>query len=138
MRRCPCLSFRKGNDVLSDGMNPARRQARPRPYALALPSSLVIALACGDACMETRRSLGEDCLKNDDCLSGICSQLHCAASPPIIDARVTRSDGGDDAVGRSAEAATGIETGDALMDTATDASAESPPDAVADGNGTGD
>ena len=37
------------------------------------------------ACTETRRSLGEDCLKNDDCLSGICAQLACASTPVLLD-----------------------------------------------------
>jgi hypothetical protein len=40
----------------------------------------------GNACLETRRSLGEDCLKDDDCQSRICSQLRCAAAPPTTDA----------------------------------------------------
>lgn len=48
--------------------------------------AVLLALAApASACMETRRSLGEDCLKNDDCLSGVCSQLKCASSAPTID-----------------------------------------------------
>jgi hypothetical protein len=88
--------------------------------------------------METRRSLGEDCLKNDDCLSGVCSQLHCAASPPLIDAQVTRPEADDDAIDGPAEATTGVEAGDALVDTAGDTFAESAPDALMNGDGTGD
>jgi hypothetical protein len=45
----------------------------------------VAALVVG--CVETRHPLGEDCLKADDCLSGVCSQLHCAATPPTTDVR---------------------------------------------------
>ena len=44
-------------------------------------------LPTSSGCMETRRSLGEDCLKDEDCLSGTCLQLHCAAEPPTTDAR---------------------------------------------------
>ena len=48
---------------------------------------LVALSALVGACMETRRSLGEDCLKNDDCLSGVCSQLRCASVPTTTDTR---------------------------------------------------
>jgi hypothetical protein len=41
----------------------------------------------GNACLETRRSLGEDCLKDGDCQSGVCSQLRCAAAPPTTDTK---------------------------------------------------
>ncbi|MDP9151230.1 MAG: hypothetical protein M3O36_14990 [Myxococcota bacterium] len=52
-------------------------------------SSLLMLVALAGACSETRRALGEDCLKNVDCLSGICSQLRCAAQPYVIDAQIT-------------------------------------------------
>jgi hypothetical protein len=65
-------------------------------------------LACG--CMETRRALGDDCLKNDDCLSGICSQLHCAAPPPLIDAQLVSD------AAAEAPAAVGTVGGDASGD----------------------
>jgi hypothetical protein len=37
------------------------------------------------ACVELEGSLGSDCIKNQDCQSGVCSQLHCAAAPPLLD-----------------------------------------------------
>jgi hypothetical protein len=43
-------------------------------------------LALGSACTELRGSIGEDCLKDQDCLSGVCSELHCAPQPPLLDA----------------------------------------------------
>jgi hypothetical protein len=49
---------------------------------------LSVGVALSGACIQTKRSLGEDCLKNDDCLSGICSQLKCAAEPQLLDAEV--------------------------------------------------
>jgi len=51
--------------------------------------------------MQTRRAVGDDCLKDDDCLSGICSQLRCAAAPPTIDAQVVA----EAAAGPSSDAA---------------------------------
>ena len=44
------------------------------------------------ACTETRRSLGEDCLKDDDCLSGFCSQLQCSAPPQLLDGSILPQD----------------------------------------------
>jgi hypothetical protein len=40
--------------------------------------------ASAAGCQLTSRALGEDCLKDQDCLSGICSQLKCAAEPPLL------------------------------------------------------
>lgn len=41
------------------------------------------------ACTETRRTIGEDCLKADDCLSGVCSSQRCTAAPPLLDATMS-------------------------------------------------
>jgi hypothetical protein len=52
--------------------------------APALLSFFVVGwLASG--CSPSQRALGEECLKDQDCLSGYCSQLQCAAQPPILD-----------------------------------------------------
>ncbi|MDP9033272.1 MAG: hypothetical protein M3O50_00570 [Myxococcota bacterium] len=56
---------------------------------LLIHSTLLTLVALAGACTETRRALGEDCLKNVDCLSGICSQLRCAAQPYLSDAQIT-------------------------------------------------
>ena len=89
------------------------------------------------ACMETRRSTGDDCLKDDDCLSGVCFQLRCATAPPTVDAMavadatgappsgsvpdatVVQDDatGGDDAAqAQDEEAADGGSSADVLTD----------------------
>jgi hypothetical protein len=47
---------------------------------------LGLTVAAASACVESQRALGEDCLKDQDCLSGICAQLQCAAAPPVLDA----------------------------------------------------
>ena len=44
------------------------------------------------ACTDTRRSLGSDCLKDQDCLSGICTEYVCTAPPPLLDAMVDNAD----------------------------------------------
>ncbi|HXN32171.1 MAG TPA: hypothetical protein VN894_09925 [Polyangiaceae bacterium] len=68
-------------------MSPATVQGvRPWAIALAVSFPLLGGIVLAGACVETRRALGEDCLKDDDCLSGVCSQLRCAALPPTIDA----------------------------------------------------
>jgi hypothetical protein len=48
----------------------------------------VIGLVAGVvvACVELEGSLGSDCIKGQDCQSGVCSQLHCVAVPPLLDA----------------------------------------------------
>ena len=62
---------------------PAARVKRRMGGGARVAAVLIAFLA--SACMETRRSLGEDCLKNDDCLSGVCAQFLCASAPPTID-----------------------------------------------------
>jgi hypothetical protein len=49
-------------------------------------SALAVALAVGAfaACGETRRPIGDECLRGDDCLSGVCSARTCVAAPPLV------------------------------------------------------
>jgi hypothetical protein len=44
------------------------------------------------ACVQLKGSLGADCLKNEDCQSGVCTQLKCAEPGPVLEL-----DGGLDA-----------------------------------------
>ncbi|AKU96017.1 hypothetical protein AKJ09_02681 [Labilithrix luteola] len=37
------------------------------------------AIACG----ESRSPIGEECLRSDDCLSGVCSDRVCVSAPPL-------------------------------------------------------
>src|SRR5882672_703398 len=64
--------------------------------ALALFGLLAVATSIGGACADWRRSPGEDCLKDQDCLSGVCLQLRCAATPPYLDARVSEREAAAD------------------------------------------
>jgi hypothetical protein len=36
------------------------------------------------ACGETRSPIGEECLRGDDCLSGVCSARTCVAAPGLV------------------------------------------------------
>lgn len=36
------------------------------------------------ACGETRSPIGDECLRSDDCLSGVCSDRSCVAAPPLV------------------------------------------------------
>jgi hypothetical protein len=46
------------------------------------------------ACVELKGSLGASCLKDEDCQSGVCTQLKCAAQPSVLEL-----DAGADAAG---------------------------------------
>jgi hypothetical protein len=101
----------------------------PRRFpALVVFLSLFEGVFLPGACVETRRSLGEDCLKDDDCLSGVCAQLHCAALPPTHDASLAA----DGAVGNAVDAAPieAQESGDGPLG--------SSPDDSMDVDGSGD
>jgi hypothetical protein len=36
------------------------------------------------ACGETRSPIGDECLRGDDCLSGVCSSRTCVAAPMLV------------------------------------------------------
>jgi hypothetical protein len=109
-----------------------------------------VALGLAGACSQLQGSLGDDCLKGPDCLSGICSQFHCVAAPPLLegplasDASAPVTDGGDgglesegspsdDATIESAAPVPEASSPDATgspSDGAADAVDETPPDAA--------
>lgn len=51
--------------------------------ALASAMALATTFACL-ACGETRRPIGDECLRGDDCLSGVCSARTCVAAPALV------------------------------------------------------
>jgi len=53
---------------------------RRRPLLLALGLVLLAAAACG----ETRSPIGDECIRGEDCLSGVCSSRACVAAPPLV------------------------------------------------------
>jgi len=44
----------------------------------------VLAVAVIWACGETRRPIGDECLRDDDCLSGTCSARECVPAPSLV------------------------------------------------------
>jgi hypothetical protein len=92
----------------------------------AVVAGAVLAGVVAQGCAESRRADGQPCLKDQDCLSGICSQLACASAPPVLDAEV---DGpGVDAAVEAASEAGGA---DASADVAPDGPVDAPVDAPA-------
>jgi hypothetical protein len=41
-------------------------------------------LASAIACGETRRPIGDECLRGDDCLSGVCADRTCVSAPSLV------------------------------------------------------
>jgi hypothetical protein len=71
--------------VLSTRPRRGCRAAGAASWRLVLVLVGVAGIAAIVACAETRRGIGDACLKNDDCLSGVCSGLTCASQPPLLD-----------------------------------------------------
>ncbi len=103
-------------------------QSRSRARHLVPIVTVVLTLgALAFACADTKRILGEECIKSDDCQSGICTGQKCTAAPPLLDLDASATpdssapvDGGD-----------GGDAGDAADSGAVDSSAEAASDASA-------
>ncbi|HEX3345877.1 MAG TPA: hypothetical protein VHS09_14935 [Polyangiaceae bacterium] len=72
-------------------VSPLRGRARVLAFAVAGIAAVSLAYAC----VQTKRSPGDECLKSEDCLSGICSQLVCASPGPLTDDTPTNSEAGE-------------------------------------------
>lgn len=55
------------------------RRGKARAFVVAAASVSTLLGACG----ESRLSNGEACLRNDDCLSNVCSDRVCVPSPTL-------------------------------------------------------
>jgi hypothetical protein len=61
------------------------RGRRVHAFASAVAAALVVLLALiVSACGETRSPIGDECLRGDDCLSGVCSARTCVAAPTLV------------------------------------------------------
>jgi hypothetical protein len=69
---------------------------RSRTLPVAFFGALAM-LTVGVGCEETRRSLGEECLRNEDCLSGTCSARTCVSERPVVSTPVETPTPGVDA-----------------------------------------
>lgn len=94
--------------------------ARLGTAATALLVTCACALCIVTACTTTLRSVGEDCLKDEDCTSSICSQLKCAAAPIVLDGASEVPSGDASVSGADGDAAA-----DAPVDTSPHAEAAS-------------
>jgi hypothetical protein len=96
-----------------------------RAFVFILPLLAEVAFG-GAACTSSKFANGESCLKDEDCASGICSQLVCAAAPPLTNVEA-------DASPQPSEAAASDGAGDVAPETApVEAAAESGPESGAD------
>lgn len=84
-------------------MRGRRGRHGPARRALAAHAVLVCSLL---ACGETRRPIGEECIRSDDCLSGVCSARTCVSAPDRV------SGGGDDGADAGPRLAEGRDGGD--------------------------
>jgi hypothetical protein len=72
----------------------------PRTFAFVVV--VLVALGAVGACSEAGRSNGDSCLKDEDCLSGICEGQLCVASPTLL---LDATTGGDSSASDASEAA---------------------------------
>lgn len=99
----------------------SRRAARL--FATLGAPAAVLGLAV--ACAERRGSIGDDCLEDQDCLSGVCSGLRCVAAPPVL--------GSESGETGSPVAEAGEASSDALAEaTGDDGSSDAPADSSGD------
>jgi hypothetical protein len=71
--------------------------ARSVAKVLALLALGALTIGASGGCTDLPGGLGASCLKNQDCQSGVCSELVCAAAPPLLDAQFMPGDGSADA-----------------------------------------
>jgi len=99
--------------------------------AISVVGPVVVAAALGGGCTQIQRGLGESCLKDQDCLSGVCSQLACVAAPPLLDGAVTVPTASAEAGGRDATVDAAVAEASLESSSPGDA-APAPSDALAD------
>jgi hypothetical protein len=108
---------------------------------LAASGAVAIAIA---SCAELRGSVGDDCLKDQDCLSGVCTQLRCAAAPSVLEAGLPASEAStlpDTSTGAAEDATIdgpGADGGPDAPDGSTEAAADAADGGTAGRDGGGD
>jgi hypothetical protein len=95
------------------------------PLAAGAVGALVAA-----SCTANRGSIGDDCLKDEDCTSGVCAELTCAASPTYLDGEANLAP--DAEASADGEEAADALAPDAVVEAAPDATLEAPEAAVSD------
>jgi hypothetical protein len=64
---------------------------------LAWIAAITVVASAVVACIELKGSDGTDCLRNEDCQSGVCSQLKCVPVPPVLELEAGPDGGADGA-----------------------------------------
>ena len=95
--------------------------ARTAARTFVFVGAFVAVLGVAAACSEARRSNGDSCLKDEDCLSGICAGQVCTAAAPILDATYDADTG-----------ATKTDASEAAADTAPAKDTSTPKEAAAE------
>jgi hypothetical protein len=95
-----------------------------RAFVFILPLLGEVAFG-GAACTSAKFANGESCLKDEDCSSGICSQLVCAASPPLTN---VEADATPEASEAAADGAADVAPETAPAEAAAESGAESGAD----------
>lgn len=106
-------------------------RARRGAHALAFVVPLLVATGVAGGCADTRRSIGESCLKDQDCVSGTCSQLVCVAAPPTTGVMADADSG---VVAEAGEGEAAADTGGGA-DAPTASDAGGSGEAASDGGG---
>lgn len=76
--------------------------------ALFLASALgVSACALAGACGESRRPIGSECLRDEDCLSNFCAARACVSAPVLVTGASDPPDDEEPRIPSSAEAGAG-------------------------------
>ena len=89
---------------------------RPLP---AIACVLAAAAAVVSACGESRRPIGEECLRNEDCLSNVCAARSCVSAPALVTGASNPPDEEEPLIPGS-DAAGGSSVVDASSDTKSD------------------
>jgi hypothetical protein len=113
-------------------------RSRTSLSAIAVAATLVAGVIA--ACAESRFPLGSDCLKDEDCLSGICSQQRCTATPPYLDGEAVATDSAAAADAPELDASAGDSSveGGAAPEAGSEAAADARTDGPADAPTTSD
>jgi len=61
-------------------MRRARRGARSVVLVVLVALDALVTVACG----ETRRPIGDECVRGEDCLSGVCASRVCVSAPGLV------------------------------------------------------
>jgi hypothetical protein len=133
--------------MVPSGAMTSAAASRVRSSATVVVFGVSALAAASGSCADTRFSVGETCLKGEDCLSGICAQQHCVAASSLLDGSASEIDApGEDASeaaivdstaqgladGSAADVAAETATEAALADVSADTALDSPSEGAAD------